>query len=448
MAKPTKMSMADRVKQKAKEAEFQGGSDTLKLKDGIGFYKLKKGKNEIMVVPFEITNPKNVEGLKPGEMWFRLQILKHFRIGAEDKAVICPRTVGKKCPICEHRANLLNQGRGTDDVEVRELGAKKRELYYVIDLADDDKLKALEVSYHNFGKKLEEEIREADDDSLAASFADPDEGAIMTVRMADAKMGKTTFLEASRIDFQERDKNDVELVAAAMEEVVPFDEILVIHSYEELHNLFYDIDPDEAADTAPARRSSRHSDEDDDPAPSRRRAAKDEDDDPAPARRGRAASKDEDEPDDTPPARRGRASTPKDDDEAPATRRRRAVADNDDHDADAETDAPPAKRGGRVAKPKDEDDEATPPRRGRASKPKDEDDDPAPTTRGRRASKPKDEDEPEDTPPAKRKTSTPVCPDSDGTYGEDCDTLDACEDCEFWADCRDLCDEKNAKKKK
>lgn len=369
MAKP--VSMAERVKQKAKEAEFSGGNDTLRVKDGISFFKPKKGKNEIMIVPFEMGAGKNLEDIQPGELWFRQQLLKHFRVGPDDKAVICPRTIGKKCPICEHRASLLAQGRSTDDAEVKELLPKKRELYYIIDLEDDDRLKIFEYSYHNFGKKLEEEVREADDDSLAVNFADPDDGAIVVVRMAEASMGKNKFLEASRFDFEERGKEEKKIIQQAIGEVTPFGELMIIHSYEELRNLFYDLDPDE---------TEVKQDQDDEEAPKRRR--------------GRASQEETENPDD--------------EEEAPRSRSSRRRSEPESAPFDTEEEEAPRSRSSRRADP-----------------------DP-------------DEEESESKPgkPVKHKCQF------DGVFGETCDTLEACEDCAIWADCRDATDEYEAGKKR
>lgn len=378
-----KMSFADRVKKKAKEAEFQGGSDTIKLQDGMSFFKPKKGRNDIMIIPFEMTLAKNLEDIEKGELWYRLQIKKHFGIGSEDKAVICPTTIGKKCPICEHRAQLLAQGRGTDDAEVKALSAKKRELYYVIDVnSEEQNVQVYEPSYFLFGKKLEEEIREADEeDELVANFADPNDGAVLEVRMSEETMGKNKFLEASRIDFESRNKQETKLAKEAAENVPPMSDLLVVMSYEELKNVFYDIDPDseDGEDTAPARKRKVAEDEDEDDKPKR---------DKKPSR---GSEDGEDEQDEKP--RRGKVK-----------------------DEDAEEDERP-KRPKRSVKDEDEDDKPK-----RDKKPaKDEDEDEAPKPRG-------------------RKKVGGDCP-GNGTFGEDCDSLDACEDCPNWADCRDATDE-------
>lgn len=405
-------SFADRVKERAKQAEFSGGTDALKMKDGISFYKPKKGKNEFIVVPFEMDLKKNAEDIAQGDLWFRLQIWKHFRIGPDDKSVICPKTIGKKCPICEHRAALIAQGRATDDPEVKELTARKRELYYILDLEDDDKLKIMEFSYHNFGRKLEEEIREADDDSLVANFADPENGAILTVRMAEESLGKNKYLEATRFDFEERGKAENKLVAAAMEEVTPFGQLLIVKSYDELRNLLYDIGPDENEETDP--------DDEEASAPIRKKSKE------TPQRKKQAEAESDEDDDDS--------DMDDEEDEEPAPKRHKSADDEE----------PPVRR----KKVADEEDKAS---KHKSSKRQDDDEeDEEPIKRKKPAKRQEDDDDDAPAPKSNKKSSKSDDPECSGpgTFGEDCDRLDECEDCPNWADCRDLTDEFEAAKKK
>lgn len=237
----SKMSMRDRIMQKANEGDVNSGSG-LRLQDNVTFFKPKKGRNQIIVVPFVMSGP-NMEEIPAGELWFRYQILKHFNVGPEGTAVICPKTVGKRCPICEHRAALLAQGRNKTEQEVKDLTPKKREFYNVIDVDDDFRLKIWEVSYYNFGKHLREEIREADTD-LAADFADPENGALLIVRLSEEAMAQNKFLETSRIDFREREPLTEDILSQA----IAFDKCLHILSYNELRKLFLDLDDDDTRD--------------------------------------------------------------------------------------------------------------------------------------------------------------------------------------------------------
>lgn len=237
----SKMSLRDRILQKANEGDINSGSG-LRLQENGAFFKPKKGRNRLIIVPFVMSGP-NMEDIPAGELWFRYQILKHFNVGPEGEAVICPKTVGKRCPICEHRAALLAQGKNKTDQEVKDLAPKKREFYNVIDVDDNFRLKIWEVSYYNFGKHLQEEIREADTD-LAADFADPDNGALLVVRLSEETMGQNKFLDTSRIDFKEREPLEKDVLSKA----IAFDKCLHVLSYDELRKLFLDLDDEDVAD--------------------------------------------------------------------------------------------------------------------------------------------------------------------------------------------------------
>lgn len=239
----SKMSLRDRILQKANEGDINSGSG-LRLQENGAFFKPKKGRNQLIIVPFVMSGP-NMEDIPAGELWFRYQMLKHFNVGPEGEAVICPKTVGKRCPICEHRAALLAQGKTKTDQEVKDLAPKKREFYNVIDVDDNSRLKIWEVSYYNFGTHLQEEIREADTD-LAADFADPDNGALLIVRMSEETMGLNKFLDTSRIDFKEREP----LEKAVLSKAIAFDKCLHVLSYDELRKLFLDLDDEDVTDNA------------------------------------------------------------------------------------------------------------------------------------------------------------------------------------------------------
>lgn len=413
--------MRDKVRQKAKEAEFSGASDTVRIPDGVSFFKPKKGKQDIIIVPFTMTG-KNMDDIEPGQLWFRLPIKKHFKVGPEDKAVICPTTINKRCPICDYRKELLERGKDKDDPQIKELRYRKRELFNVIDCSDsDESIKVWEVSYHNFGQMLEGEIRDADDDSIAASFAEPVGGAILTIRMKESNMGTNKFLECDRIDFNERDDD---LDEDILEQAVAFDKALVVLSYDEIKALLFELDdPENDEDNEPKK-----------PARGNRFAKKDESEDAG-----------EDEGDDEP--------------RKPAKKPSRKPEPESEDEGDDEAPAKPPKRPARKPEPEDDDDEAPrkPPRR----KPTDDEDDEPRKPAKKPSRRPEPEDEGDDEPrkPAKKPAKKPdpeegECP-CGGTFGEDCDAAEMdgqCENCDYWAECRDLADEiekaKNAKKKR
>ena len=78
------------------------------------------GDHEVAVIPFlvsentefrsnaDLNKPFSKEELK-GESSYdhKLTVLIHYGVGVNDDAVLCLRTVGKTCPICEARDQLI-----------------------------------------------------------------------------------------------------------------------------------------------------------------------------------------------------------------------------------------------------------------------------------------------------------------------------------------------------
>ncbi len=318
-------SMRDRVRARAEKRKSEGGG-TVHLPDGVESYEFEKGKNRINILPYEVKTDHHPEA-KKGELWYERTFFVHFNVGPDERAMVCPRTIGKACPICEEHTRLRKDPDADEDV-VKGLRAKERQLFNVED-ADHPKdgVKVLEISYHNFGKQLEKEVRDGDESN--ASFADLEEGKTLLVRMGTATMGKTKFLQAERIDFEDRDK----IPESVLDDVVDLDACLTIPSYEELQKAMLGMEDEEKGRGTRGegkdddRRSSRRErDEDEDP-------DKDKDDD----RRGGRRERDEDE--DGRRDRRGRG------DEDPDDKDKRKGRDRED-----DPDPEPERRGRRPAR--------------------------------------------------------------------------------------------------
>jgi hypothetical protein len=361
---------ADRFRKRATEHKAQGGGGGgyIRLDPDLPFYKPKAGVNLIDIIPYEVSDKKHLDKAEVGELWPRRPIKTHFKIGVDEKSVLCPLTIGKPCPICAHRktANLDEDGK-------KALLPKDREVMFVVPYDGDGagKLHVWEISYHLFGKMLEEEV-EADEN--VAGFYDPKEGLTLKVRFNEKQMGKQKFLEAKRIDFEER---DAPISKKILEQVQNLDQCMVIMEYAALERQFLGVDD-------PV-------DEDDEPRAKKRAPVEDEDEAP---RKKKPAPKEDDEEDDPKPKKKAKPE-PEEDEEPPAKSKKKPAKDEDDEDA------PPAK-----------------PKRG--SKPADDEDEDPPA---KKKGKAKDEDGDE-------------CPHG-GTYGTDCNSLDECEKCNVWEECQE-----------
>ena len=148
---------------------------------------------------------------------------------------------------------MMKDSNADDDI-IKALKPKEREVYNVIATKDDpDKILLWDVSSYLFGRTLEEELRKGPDEY--ADFAELEGGYTLKVRFGEKKMGKTTFLETTRIDFKEREKYD----EGILDDVVDLDSILNVLDYAKLSAVFYgaDEEPQKPADEEKTSRRGR-----------------------------------------------------------------------------------------------------------------------------------------------------------------------------------------------
>ena len=385
-------SMADKMRDRAstRESSGRGGVKfTFPVGAEIKFFKVDKAKTyKLDFIPYEVTDKKHPAGVDVGDLWYQRTIWTHNNIGPEEKSYLCLKSVGKKCPICEYRAQLVKSADADEDL-IKSLNSKERELFQVIDL-DNEKagIQLWEFSYHLFGKKLEEEIREDDEDGYKAGFADLEGGSTLKIRFGSKKMGKNEFFEATRIDFEERDDYGEDI----LDDVLCLDEILNVLDYEKLEAIFLDTETEEVEEK------------------------------PARGRGGRGKEKEEDEK----PARGGRGRGKKDEEEEKEEKSSRSSRGKKEEKEEA-----PSRGRGRN-KEKEEEPEEKPSRGGRASRGKEKEEE-----KPKRGAKGKKE-EPE--------LAEDECP-AGGEFGVDEGEFDECIDCPNWDACKELSDEAKEEKK-
>ena len=279
MPRKTERRRVDRkkVRKRAEERHSSqgGGLSTINLPEGIDLFIPKKGRNVFDILPYEITVGHHPE-VKKGELWYQRTFWMHRGIGPEEKNIVCPlKTIGKPCPVCEEY-NRLRKDPDADEDVVKALKPKERELYNVIDLGKDSKgqIQILEMSFHCFGKQLEEELSEGSSDNDC--FSDLEGGKSLKVRFSEETTGKYTYLEASRIDFVERDQDYKDSI---LDDVMDLDRLLKILPYDEIQGMLMgdvggddsgsgdEDDPKETERKSPRKshrtRGNRDDDEDD-----------------------------------------------------------------------------------------------------------------------------------------------------------------------------------------
>ena len=389
-------------KQASKMGYFQ-------LPKNISIFKETPGtKAKMDFLPYVVTDENHPDSNKeygiavPGQQWYKRPFRIHRGIGVNNEYVVCPTSIGKRCPICEHRAKLQKGGNATKE-ELSSLNATNRVLYNVIPLNDKEYEKTVhiwEASQYLFQDKLNEEIEEEEDN---ACFPSLEEGKTLRIRFVEESFQKNKYASVGRIDFLERDEPYDE---SMLKDVCNLDEVLIILSYEELDKKFMDMESvsdsadDDEEDDTPVRKAPVSLQEDDDDDEYEEDEEEEDDDIPAVLEED-----DEEEEEVVKPKPKKKVVVPVEEDDDD---------DDDDNDDDSDDDDSDDEEEIVVKKPK------------RTKPPVVEDED--------------DDDEEEEVvvvkkPKKVKKASTQECP-YGHVFGDDCESFrDDCEECEVWEDC-------------
>jgi hypothetical protein len=257
-------SLKDRTNKRLKDKDsFPGGKRILTLPEGAEFYKPKKGRNEIEILPYEITTENHPDVAKGevdiGDIDYVLDIYVHRGMGVNNSDdYVCPSAnFGKPCPICEEAKMLRDSGVEKETTD--KLRPKRRVVYNILD-HEDEKVKLFMVSHFLFEKELQEE-REANNEDGEIIFAHPKIGKTIRFRAVEEAFGKNTFFKYKKFDFLDRDEPiDVEV----LEDSISLDSLLVIPTYDELKSALhqndeedYEDDEEEEEEEKPKRKTKK-----------------------------------------------------------------------------------------------------------------------------------------------------------------------------------------------
>lgn len=368
-----------RVSGRRRAEEHKSGFDrtAFKIPDGMGMISIKQAGVRrfdflCYVVGDESSSGGRNPNADPGTLHFERTFWVHRGIGPNEDSYVCPaKTLNKPCPICEARAKLAKRA-DVDPETVKELAPKERQLWLVIDYGEPDKGPQLfEMSYHLFGKVMDNRLKDSDPDDEYEFFADPMDGKMVKAGFGEKSMGSNKFFECTSLDFKARPEGTK--YGKKFTEALPcLDDLLIVLPYDKLNAIFLQTaEPDKGKeeDDEPPRKPKRPAptDDDDEPAPppKKKPAPADDDDEPAPPKK-KAPPAEDDEP---PPKKKAKPAPADDDDwgEDPAPPPKKKAPPPPDED---EAEPPPKKK----AKPAPADDEdAQPPPKKKAPPPADDD---------------------------------------------------------------------------
>jgi len=224
------------------------GKGWLNIPAGVGVFKEKitegrKDKTIIDIVPYILTDKKNHPDANeiPEDIWWKFPYLLHRNVGPDKTDIVCPKTFGKPCPICEKRQAIFDNPDSEDDA-ARGLKPSKRTLYVIRDLNNKGEVFIWDISDYCFLEQLDEELDNGND-SLE-SFADLENGYTLKIRFKGKSIGESKpFAMANRIDFEKRD----DISEEALEEFPSLDGIISAKSYDDVKALYLgeEVEPDE-----------------------------------------------------------------------------------------------------------------------------------------------------------------------------------------------------------
>lgn len=197
--------------------------------------------NRLDIVPFIAKSKKHPliangtwKGKHPD---YVLDIWVHTQIGAKKGVYVCPlRTYGKPCPICEERQKAYDRN---DPVTGKNLKPKRRVLYNVIsrNRGDEDDILIFDVSWEWFEQPLRKAAKsEGEETGADIDYAHPVKGKTVRFDAVDSGLNdKFIALKYDSFKFFQRE----ETLEKHVEKAFPLDEMLILHSYEELQKILF-----------------------------------------------------------------------------------------------------------------------------------------------------------------------------------------------------------------
>lgn len=232
------------------------GFGYLNLPKDVPVYKEKAGTHQLDIMPYIVSNDNHPDGNEDnpdsalkGNQWFRRPIWTHRDVGAENETVICPKTNGGKCPICETRDKQFREGMDKDDVVKK---ASARGLYLVIPKKHkkyDEEYHIWDISDFCFQTELDEELDENPEHGV---FPDLENGETLEIRFKEDSFANNKFAKTKRVIFLERKKP---YPADMIDEAPCLDDLFDVSTYKELEAKFLEIE--EEADETPSKKEKK-----------------------------------------------------------------------------------------------------------------------------------------------------------------------------------------------
>ncbi len=223
----------------------------LSLPKGVKMFKEEPSSRvKLDIIPYMVTannHPDKNEKIGravPNSIWYKRPFKIHRSVGVKNDTIVCPTSVGKRCPICDYRAKRLKEG--AEKSETDAMKASGRNLYVVIPLDSkkyDVKMHVWDISQAMFQDYLDTELQENPE---YGDFPSLEDGRSLSIRFVAKILGKgKPFAETNKLDFKDREEQYSEEI---LEEVPNLDELLIILPPDEIETKFFELEDEPTAD--------------------------------------------------------------------------------------------------------------------------------------------------------------------------------------------------------
>ena len=251
-------STRDAARRRAETHKGDFTPTAFKLPENVQQFSLSDEKTRrIDIIPYEVGegNPY----ADAGALHYERTYWRHRDIGTDGNNYVCnKKTSGGKCPICDFRAKLAKDPDADEDL-IKSLAPKERQLFNVIDTKDRKKgVQVWEISFHLFGKRLDAEINNQDDDDDYEGFSELEGGKTLKIAAEEKSLGRSNFYEVTSINFKDRTEDYDEDI---LEKTTCLDDILIVMEYDELKAILLETASDEDNDADEKPKSKKKKDE-------------------------------------------------------------------------------------------------------------------------------------------------------------------------------------------
>lgn len=270
--------MADKKQVQKKEFNFSkprvqaakadsGSFTSLSIPSGLELFSPKKAKYRLDIMPYRLKQAVPHKELSVGDCHYEKTYYTHRGVGANQDTFCClRRNWGEKCPICQYIDKERQKPNNSEQrvKDLKEMGPKDRQLWLVKDLEEPDKgWQVWDVSYHLFGKQLNEKLDASDEEDGYDRFPLPHKGLTLKVKFTSESFQGNGFWKCTNIEFVARTE---QYPMETVDEVPCLDLIPKKVPYDKLEAIFLQKD-EEPDDDAEGETTETGEAGDDEPAP-------------------------------------------------------------------------------------------------------------------------------------------------------------------------------------